>query len=239
MIKRWAGVWAVFALAVMVPVPGQASNRETMGRYISFYENGEYAKAVDSLKAVLPLLSNKEELAECYKYLAFSYVMLDMINAAKANFGEMIQKFPTMEVDTVSVPPNITVVFRQVKIENELERQKRLEKEREKGSRRNDRLFYGLTGVAGAGSLAVGVVFYLSGADAYQKYNNAEAPDEISRYRNQVSTDYVISDVGLGITVIAAGLITYRLITGRKNQPGPSAGAIGIKDNTIVFNYSF
>jgi len=87
---------------------------------VYLYENGEYANAVDSLKSLIPSL-DKSDQSQAYKYLAFSYVMLDMINKAKAKFEDLLHENPQFEIDTVLIPPNITIVFKQVKQEKELQ----------------------------------------------------------------------------------------------------------------------
>ena len=106
---------AVFCLPRPV-FPGE-SGAGALEPCIVLYEDGKYAEAQDSLKALLPRLKKESEIAECYKYIAFTAVMLDMIEAAKKNFKEALLKYPEMTLDTVSVSPNIVVVFNQVKTE--------------------------------------------------------------------------------------------------------------------------
>ena len=74
--------------------PGTASHN-SLELCIYLYENGEYQKALDSLKSLVPGLSDKDRLAEAYKYMAFAGVMLDMISAAKENFAKALQEWIT------------------------------------------------------------------------------------------------------------------------------------------------
>ncbi|MFH1759589.1 MAG: hypothetical protein ABIA63_00680, partial [bacterium] len=93
---------------------------------IRYYEDGEYQKAVDGFKSLLPLAKGSMEQQLVYEYLAFSYVMLDMIETAKSSFKEALTEFPDMKIDTISVSPNISVVFNQAKMEHDLEKQKKI-----------------------------------------------------------------------------------------------------------------
>jgi tetratricopeptide (TPR) repeat protein len=100
-------------------------NKSGLDSCIIYYQDGEYIKSVDSLKALLPSLSKKDDLATAYKYLAFSYVMLEMVNTARETFNKALEEYPEMELDTVKIPPNITAVFKEVKKEKGLQKQKR------------------------------------------------------------------------------------------------------------------
>jgi tetratricopeptide (TPR) repeat protein len=86
------------------------------------YENGEYQKAADSLEKLIPTLPRGEDLEKAYKYLAFSYGMLNRIEKAKSVFQQVLGKFPAMTIDTLETPPNIAIIFKQVKLEKKIER---------------------------------------------------------------------------------------------------------------------
>jgi tetratricopeptide (TPR) repeat protein len=97
-----------------------AAGVPTKGRLdtcVSYYRDGDYQKAADSIKALLPLIADKQEEAEAYKYLGFSYVMLGQTDKAKQFFGVAIEKIPQMTIDTLEVPPNVSNVFKQVRAE--------------------------------------------------------------------------------------------------------------------------
>jgi hypothetical protein len=151
-MKNFFGLF--IAVFLFLPVTAEGSSRSKLDLCIYLYENGKYQEAVDSIKALLPKIEDPLVQAEAYKYLAFSYVMLDMVNQAKTNFDSLLVKFPKAEIDTVSVPPNITVVFKQSKLERQLEEGKALEKKR---SKRRMIWIIGGTSVAAA---AVGTTVY-------------------------------------------------------------------------------
>ncbi|HEX7510733.1 MAG TPA: hypothetical protein VF335_05495 [Chitinivibrionales bacterium] len=88
---------------------------------ISNFENGEYQKAADSLETLVPALSEPDQQMEAYKYLAYSYGMLNRIEKSKAVFQLVLKKYPRMTIDTLEAPPNIAIIFRQVKLEKKIE----------------------------------------------------------------------------------------------------------------------
>jgi len=144
----------IFVLMGVLRAPAQETHTQNgLDLCVFFYENGNYNKAVDSLKSLLPHLPEKEK-PEAYKYLAFSYVMLDMVNSAKKHFDTLLTNLPDMNIDTVSIPPNITVVFKQAKLEQEL----KLEKAKKK---RGPTALWIAGGVSAAALLAGGTYFFL------------------------------------------------------------------------------
>jgi tetratricopeptide (TPR) repeat protein len=98
-----------------------------LDRYIVLYENGEYQKSIDSLNHLLPQLTEQNEpfAITVYKYLGFSYVMTDKIDSAKVAFRELLARNPEATLNPVMIPPNIISVFREVKLEKELEQQQK------------------------------------------------------------------------------------------------------------------
>ena len=88
---------------------------------IADYENGNYQKTADSLEALMPALSDQEEQMEAYKYLAFSYGMLNRIDKSKEVFTTALKKFPGMNIDTLETPPNIAIIVKQIKLEKKIE----------------------------------------------------------------------------------------------------------------------
>jgi hypothetical protein len=89
--------------------------------FISDYKDGDYQKTADSIAAILPSLKDPEDVKDAYKYLGFSFGMLNWIDKSKAIFKTVLKKFPGMEIDTLEVPPNIAIIFRQAKLERKLE----------------------------------------------------------------------------------------------------------------------
>jgi tetratricopeptide (TPR) repeat protein len=168
---------------------------------VSDYQNGEYRKAADSLQAILPSLKVPEDLMEAYKYLGFSYGMLNLIDKSKMLFKTALEKYPAMDIDTLEVPPNIAIIFNQAKLEKKIEKIDASIKENPPKATASDRvnqpivekksvvapvlLLSAAIVSAGAG----GNLFYY-GSQQYQKYASLDVPDQnvldgyYARYRN-------------------------------------------------------
>jgi tetratricopeptide (TPR) repeat protein len=166
---------------------------------VSYYQDGDYQKAVDSLKALLPLISDRREEAEAYKYLGFSFVMLDMINKAKEFFKVALEKFPKMVIDTLEVPPNITIVFKQTKLETQLEKGEIFDKKVQEGNQKRV-VFATILTSAGAISTGVGGYFLYRGYIAHQDYKNAD--QDFDRYWNDMQKDLIIGGCATGVAAV-------------------------------------
>jgi hypothetical protein len=206
---------------------------------ITLYENGEYQAAADSLKMLLPKLSAKDQ-ADAYKYLAFSYVMLDMISKARENFAQMLTDYPNAQIDTVMVPPNITVVFNQVKTERELVAQQK--EVAAKGiedlqHKRRSRLAWGaVTGAVAVGSACAAVVLFVKGQDTYDQYQKSQDPDKVASLEDQTRSQYVAGYVlsGVGGVALVASAVTFILV-----PPKAPKAALQVGVNSIRFSYAF
>jgi hypothetical protein len=197
-------------LIAAAPAVAQTATSTDLSRYVLLYENGEYQKAIDSIRVLLPKLTDNKEQAEAYKYLAFSYVMLDMISKARDNFTQMLTEYPSAEIDTISVPPNITVVFKQVKTEKELEEQKAKVSEKSSADwqkRRRTVLTTGVvSGVVALAGAGVGALFLNQAHASYALYDGIHDPsrvDEITKYRNQTQTQYYSCDASFAVAGLA------------------------------------
>jgi hypothetical protein len=208
-----AGLRVVFATVAFAlhaaMAQGQQAGRIDLPGCVALYESGEYQAAVDSLKLLLPELPDSDQ-AEAYKYLAFSYVMLDMISKARDNFTQMLTEYPSAEIDTISVPPNITVVFKQVKTEKELEEQKAKVSEKSSADwqkRRKTVLTTGVvSGVVALAGAGVGALFLNQAHASYALYDGIHDPsriDEIAKYRNQTQTQYYSCDASFAVAGLA------------------------------------
>jgi tetratricopeptide (TPR) repeat protein len=182
--------WAVFP---------ETSPRDRLDAYIVLYEDGKYEKAQDSLKALLPSLTVKNDIAECYKYIAFTSVMLDMIEVAKRNFQKALLEYPDMTIDTVSVSPNIVVVFNQVKTEHQI--------------KKGQTLAYIVSGALGIACAGASGYFFYAGNQAYNKYNDSRDVDDIVTYREETKTNYLIGQISLCAAVGALGFSAYKFFT--------------------------
>jgi tetratricopeptide (TPR) repeat protein len=85
----------------------------------SFYNGGEYEKAITELEQALQFLKQLNQLdqVEAYKYLAFSYVAFGDKEKAKEQFRLALKLNPRLELDPSVVSPKIIVVFEEVKSE--------------------------------------------------------------------------------------------------------------------------
>jgi tetratricopeptide (TPR) repeat protein len=206
---------------------------------IAYYEDGEYQKAADSIKALLPLISDRRQEAEAYKYLGFSYVMLDLINKAKDFFRVALEKFPQMVIDTLEVPPNISIVFRQAKLETQMEKGEILDK-KDQESKTKRTVFASLLTGTGAVSALAGGFFIFKGIKALQNYNKidtiyaAEHPDtykaDLDRYWSEKTKNLIIGGCATGAGAAALSFGIWMLVkkpaTAKKDVPQKKVGVI-------------
>ncbi|MBN2036658.1 MAG: hypothetical protein JW768_07960 [Chitinispirillaceae bacterium] len=204
---------AVWFLGICSVSFADESTKAKLDSCILYYQDGEYQKTVDSLKALLPLISNRQEEIEAYKYLGFSYVMLDMISKAKEFFRVALEKFPAMVIDTLEVPPNITIVFKQTQLETKMAKGDILDKDVQ---RRNEKRVITATVIAATGTVAAGVGGYF----CYRGYRsrdhyfnvNAEDPDrqeQLDYWGEKFQRELLIGGVTAGTGVIELGLATW------------------------------
>lgn len=172
------------------PAPKNSSH-EKLETCISEYRNGNYKTAADHLKALLPFLSGMEDQVEAYRYLGFSYAMLNWIDRSKEVFKTGLGIYPAMAIDTLEVPPNIAIIFKQAKLEKKLER---IEASAAKTPKIIVKRKYVLApamllslGVVSAGA---GIDLFYYGNQQHQKYRSVNTRDQqqldmyFSNYRN-------------------------------------------------------
>jgi tetratricopeptide (TPR) repeat protein len=193
-----------------IAVAADSSTRLKLDTCISYYQDGDYQKAVDSLKAILPLIANPREEAEAYKYLGFSYVMLDMINKAKEFFKVALDKFPQMMIDTLEVPPNITIVFKQTKIEKQMEKGELLKKDDMVRSQKRTALATVLSAV-GVASGVVGGYYLYTGYSSHRHYLSINVPmqDSLNYYIEKSRKEYIIGGIATGFACINLSAALY------------------------------
>ena len=117
-------ILTVIFLWKAIPAQNQAGQTEleaSLESCIATYENGEYQKTADSLERLAPALLYPEQQMKAYKYLAFSYGMLNRIEQSKAVFKMILKKYPTMNIDTLEAPPNIAIILKHAKLEKKIE----------------------------------------------------------------------------------------------------------------------
>jgi tetratricopeptide (TPR) repeat protein len=203
---------------------------------ISYYEDGDYQKAVDSIKALLPMISDKRDEAEAYKYIGFSYVMLDMINKAKDFFKVALEKFPQMVIDTLEVPPNITIVFKQTKIETQMEKGELVAKEKP-SNRPIIATIFGATGVV---SGIVGGYFLYTGYKSLQNYNNLSSgadPGQYNLYWDRQRNDFIVGGVVAGVACASITTAVYLFV----KKPAAKKHRLGFdfKNNSFAVLWKF
>lgn len=203
---------------------------------ITYYQDGEYQKAVDSIKAIIPLISDKRDEAEAYKYIGFSYCMLDMISKAKDFFRVALEKFPQLMIDTLEVPPNITIVFKQTKLEAQMEKGELIEKDKQD----NSPVIATIFGAAGVVSGAVGGYFLYSGFKAHQAYTHlgpASTPDQFDLYDNRQRNDFIIGGATLGVACANALAAIYFVV--KKPSAKKPLTSFDLHGNKVVFTWLF
>jgi hypothetical protein len=95
---------------------------ENLKSCASYYRDGYYNRVVDCINAALPMLFNSNDSLQAYKMLALSYGMINQIDKAKECFNIAFEKDSLMSIDTLAFPPNIALIFNQVKLEKKVSR---------------------------------------------------------------------------------------------------------------------
>jgi len=85
---------------------------------VQYYESGEYLKAIDSLNPIFPVLSSEQE-QRAYRCLALSYAMLQMTARAQLVFDAALERYPSLRIDSLEVPPRIWTVFEETRLARE------------------------------------------------------------------------------------------------------------------------
>jgi tetratricopeptide (TPR) repeat protein len=228
---------SLFAIVIVCIVAGHAvAGVPTKGRLdtcVSYYRDGDYQKAADSIKALLPLIADKREEAEAYKYLGFSYVMLDQTDKAKDFFGVALEKFPQMTIDTLEVPPNISNVFKQVKLETQTG--KKDQDTKGKNSKKKIMLASVMT-ATGAIGVGAGAFFFVKAYRAHRDYestiNDFDSP--WVRMRNSVI-------IGSCVTALAAADLYFGLHLFLKKPTSLSSQKVGmtVTENGVAMAIDF
>jgi hypothetical protein len=78
------------------------------------YDDLEYSKALDLLDRALSETLTKEEKVATYKTMAFCHVALGKIDAARADFGNLLRADPRFELDR-TISPRVRAVFEMAK----------------------------------------------------------------------------------------------------------------------------
>lgn len=228
---------AIILMAGQFVFADQAS-KTRLDSCVSYYQDGEYQKAADSIKALLPLISDRREEAEAYKYLGFSYVMLDLIEKAKEFFRVALEKFPQMVIDTLEVPPNITIVFRQAKLETQLEKGEINDKKVDEKQQRHNRVVFAsiLTATGAVSALAAGY-FFFEGHKEHSDYEKPASQTVLDNHWSAMQKDLII---GGCVTAFAAVdlFFGFRLFA-KKTPNAPQKVGLIIEGNRIALAGEF
>jgi tetratricopeptide (TPR) repeat protein len=88
---------------------------------IAEYRDGNYFRAIQCIDSTaLPIIDTRSDSLDAYKMLAQSYGMLNQIEKAKEYFRLILEKDSSMMIDTLELPPNITLVYNQVLLEKKI-----------------------------------------------------------------------------------------------------------------------
>jgi tetratricopeptide (TPR) repeat protein len=211
---------------MMVGAPGMSfagvgnDSIEGVGSCVSFFRNGEYEKAIDCLTLLILYTHNGDDSVAIYKYLGFSYGMLGRIDPAKENFNCALNKLPDLQIDTLECPPNISIIFNQVKLERKIAKidTTTLAKKVEVMQKRSPFVPVLLltTAVVSAGA---GGYYYYSGNTLHDKYLALNTPDQglMDKYYNNFKSAYIKSAVCFGVSAVLLPVSTYLFL-----RKGPS-----------------
>ena len=188
-------------------------------RFVALYEDGSYRAAADSLGGLLPLLAGTKDELTAYKYIGFSYAMLNLVDKAKQTFKSALAKFPEMGIDTLAVPPNIAIVFNQARLERKLE-------SIDTASSQKPVVFIEKKNVAAPtvilsisiiSAIASGELFY-AGYQQYQKYRSINTPDQglLDRYYSASRSYYVGGAACAALTAVLTPISIYLYV---KKEP--------------------
>lgn len=89
---------------------------------IAEYRDGYYSRAIQCIDSALPKLDTHSDSLESYKILAQSYGMLNQIAKAKEYFNLILENDSSTAIDTLELPPNISLVYNQVLLERKISR---------------------------------------------------------------------------------------------------------------------
>jgi tetratricopeptide (TPR) repeat protein len=207
-------------LNLSVKASEQSHWRSRLDSCISSYKDGDYQKTADSLQALLPSLTIAEDRIEAYKYLGFSYGMLNRIDRSKEVFKTVLDKYPAMEIDTLEVPPNIAIIFKQAKLEKKIEKidASRTGTVHVVVQKKNVAAPVVLLSVAIISAAAGADLFYY-GNQQYQNYKSVDIPDQsvLDRYYASYRNAYIAGSACAAVTAVLLPVSLYLFM--KKDHP--------------------
>ena len=205
-------------LCMVVGIPGmcfagvQKDSTEGVGSCVSIFKNGDYEKAIDCLTLLILYTHNSNDSIAIFKYLGFSYGMLGRIDRAKENFSNALNKLPDLQIDTLECPPNISIIFNQVKLERKIAKidtatpVKKVEVVQKKNPFVPVLLLTMAVVSAGAGGY-----YYYSGNTLHDTYRALDTPDQklLDASYNNFKNAYIKSAVFFGVSAVLLPVSTY------------------------------
>ena len=230
------------SFGVLGSCPAQGEKKtdyDSIESCISLYKNGEYDKTIDCLTLMQSYPLDDNDWMTVFKYLGFSHGMLGRIDQAKKSFTSALTKDPEMQIDTLETPPNISVIFNQVKLEqkiaqiNSVKPHERVEVTQKKGP------FVPVLLLAlGVTSAGAGFYYLSSGNTSHDKYHAVNVPDQglMDHYYSNYKNAYIKSAVFLGLSAIVMSVSTYLFL---RKAPNLKHISFSNTHGTASLSYSF
>lgn len=235
--------YCVSALAVvtlflgLLPVRGEAyesANHDQRFLFcISTLREGYYQKTIDCLNDLMITLHARSDTVVALKYLGFCYGMLNRIDLAKEYFNKGLEKDPAMELDTLEFPPNITLIYNQLKLERKLQKL-----DTGLAAERKSPIVPLLMLGGGLVTAVAGGYFLMHAKDLYATYQKTDPPQSaIEKAYNSYQSELIKGCVFSGVSVILLPVSLYLLLHDDKRSKKRVSLMVG--QDHITFVYAF
>lgn len=202
---------------------------------ISSFREGYYQKTIDCLNDLMVTLPNQSDTVEALKYLGFCYGMLNRIDMAKDYFNKALEKDPKMELDTLEFPPNITLIYNQIKLERKLQKIDSVPLVKKKSP-----VIPVLMLGAGLVTAVPGGYFLMHAKDLYDVYNQKNPPrsqSTLDKEWSSYTSSLIKGCVFGGVSAVLLPVSLYLLL---HNEKGPGKNvSLMVEKNRLVVAYAF
>jgi len=238
--KYWISAFSIASLIFGISpsrVDGyEGSNNDPRFTFcISSFREGYYQKTIDCLNDLMVTLNNRSDTIEALKYLGFCNGMLNRIDQAKDFFNEALDKDPDMELDTLEFPPNITLIYNQIKLERKLQKIDSVPLVKKKSP-----VIPVLMLGAGLVTAVPGGYFLMHAKDLYDVYNQKNPPrsqSTLDKEWSSYTSSLIKGCVFGGVSAVLLPVSLYLLLHNEKG-PGKNVSLMVEKDRLVVA-YSF